>query len=67
MMSRTPFYNSECMECFMYSNCMNIDTSQCDSCMTHQEECGIYDCDVTGICKVIQNFILKYLQTDNIS
>ena len=55
------------MECFMYSDCVNIDTSQCDSCMTHQEECGIYDCDVTGICKVIQNFILKYLQTDNIS
>ncbi len=38
--------------CVLYNTCLNITEANCDSCVTSERDCDVYQCNIQGSCQV---------------
>ena len=55
-------YNQEKGFCEQFGNCFNITDATCDTCITSEKDCDVYQCSLQGSCQVtISNTFLIVL------
>ncbi len=52
-------YHASQKYCLLYANCGNITESGCDSCVTGEKNCDLYNCRIQGACLVIKPLIIE--------
>ena len=53
-------YHASQKYCLLYANCGNITESGCDSCVTGEKNCDLYNCRIQGSCLVIKPLIIFF-------
>ena len=46
-------YDSVEKDCYLFENCEETDIESCPNCLSSENECAIYTCDVSGICNKV--------------